>query len=175
MGFPRWAPLTWYIFHKMSYDYDENQKDHYIEFFKSMKTIIPCKTCRNHFNENTNIEENKIENNISKEKIFEWTVRLHNLVNIMNKKKVFTLDESKKLYITPLPNHKLYAFINDYVMYNLNKGIEKDNELINMMIQICYIYPNITKREKLIKFVETIPLKKDNLRKWLTTFYLLTK
>jgi len=26
----------------MSYEYDENQKEHYVEFFKSMKTIILC-------------------------------------------------------------------------------------------------------------------------------------
>jgi hypothetical protein len=181
MGFPRWAPLTWYMFHKLANDYaynesvEETDKEHYIQFFKSMKTIIPCKTCRNHFIENTNIEENKIENNITKEKIFEWTVRLHNLVNSMHKKKVFSVEEAKKLYTSPLPNHKLYAFINDYVMYNLNKGIEKDNELVNMLTHLCYIYPNNKKRENLIKFVETIPLKKDKLRSWLSMFYLVTK
>lgn len=180
MGFPRWAPLTWYMFHKLSYDYandtkDIDEKEHYIQFFKSMKTIIPCKTCRGHFIENTNIEENKIENNISKEKIFEWTVRLHNLVNTMHKKKNFTIEEAKKLYVAPLPNHKLYAFMNDYIMYNLNKGIEKDNELINMLTHLCYIYPNETKRTKLIKFVEKIPLKKDKLRSWLSMFYLIIK
>ena len=37
----------------------------------------------------------------------------------------YRVEEAKKLYTSPLPNHKLYAFINDYVMYNLNKGIEK--------------------------------------------------
>ena len=96
MGFPRWAPLTWYIFHKLSFEYNqviesqsdsEEYKKHYIEFFKSMRTIIPCKTCRNHFIQNIDIEENKIENNISTENIFAWTVRLHNLVNKMHNKK----------------------------------------------------------------------------------------
>ncbi len=181
MGFPRWAPLTWYVFHKLAHDFDiqeaenEEYKKHYLEFFNSMKTIIPCKTCRNHFIENTNIEENKIENNINGEKIFAWTVRLHNLVNSMNKKKTFSIEEAKKLYKNPIMNQQLYAFINDYMVYNLNKGIEKDNQLINMLTHICYIYPNKTKREKLIKFVEKIPLKKDKIRNWLSMFYLLTR
>ncbi len=179
MGFPRWAPLTWYMFHKLAHDFDNNESDeykkHYLEFFNTMKTIIPCKTCRNHFIENTNIEENKIENNINGEKIFQWTVRLHNLVNSMHKKKVFTVDEAKKLYKAPIINQKLYAFINDYMVYNLNKGIEKDNQLINMFTHICYIYPNKTKREKLIKFVEKIPLKKDKIRDWVNMFYMITR
>lgn len=179
MSFPRWAPLTWYIFHKLAHDYDSSENEeytnHYLEFFKSMKTIIPCKTCRNHFIQNTSIEENKIENNIDSTKIFDWTVRLHNLVNIINKKKTYTIDEAKKIYKAPIMNQQLYAFINDYMMYNLNKGIEKDKELLNMLTHICYIYPNKVKREKLIKFVEKIPLKKDKIRSWLSMFYLLTK
>jgi len=45
MGFPRWAPLTWYIFHKLAHDFDplgsDEYKQHYLEFFNTMKTIIP--------------------------------------------------------------------------------------------------------------------------------------
>lgn len=182
MGFPRWAPLTWYIFHKLSNEYGqviekegEEYKSHYIEFFKSMKTIIPCKTCRNHFIQNTSSEENKIENNMDSTKVFAWTVRLHNLVNTMNKKKVFSVDEAKKMYSSPIMNQQLYAFINDYMMYNLNKGIEKDKELINMFTELCYIYPNKVKRDKLVQFVKKIPIKKEKIRDWLNMFYILTR
>jgi hypothetical protein len=182
MGFPRWAPLTWYIFHKLSLEYNqviesqsdsEEYKKHYIEFFKSMRTIIPCKTCRNHFIQNTDIEENKIENNISNENIFDWTVRLHNLVNKMHNKKIYSVEEAKKMYSQPLVHHKLFAFVNDYMIYNLNKGGEKDTQLMNMFTQLCYIYPNKAKREKLITFVNTIPIKKEKIRQWLNLFYAI--
>lgn len=175
MGFPRWAPLTWYMFHKLSYEYKESENDsyksHYISFFQRMKTIIPCKTCRGHFIENTGVEENKIESNITKENVFPWTVRLHNLVNKMHHKKIYSVEEAKKLYEIPFQNSKMYSFINDYLMYNLNKGIEKDNELINMLKDLCYIYPNPVKREKLIAFVEKLPPQKEKIRQWLTVFY----
>jgi hypothetical protein len=194
MGFPRWAPLTWYIFHKLSNEYNqiidsinndttldeetkskkiEEYKIHYVQFFQSMKTIIPCKTCRNHFIQNTDLEENKIEKNINKDTIFPWTIRLHNLVNKMHNKKLYTVDEANKMYATPLNNQKLYSFMNDYMMYNLNKGVDKDRELLNMMTQLCYLYPNKLKREKLISFVEKMPIQKEKLRQWLTVFYAI--
>ncbi len=192
MGFPRWAPLTWYIFHKLSSEYSqilesirqdntiidreakiEEYKKHYVQFFQCMRTIIPCKTCRNHFIQNTDLEENKIEKNINDAEIFPWTVRLHNLVNKMHNKKIYSVDEAKKMYAQPLNNQKLYSFMNDYIMYNLNKGVEKDRELLNMLTQLCYLYPNKTKRDKLILFVEKIPIEKDKLRQWLTAFYAI--
>ncbi len=177
MGFPRWAPLTWYMFHKLSYEYkdaeaeSESYKTHYISFFQSMKTIIPCKTCRNHFIGNTGIEENMIEKNISEAQIFPWTVRLHNFVNKTHQKKVYSVEEAKKLYEAPFQNSKMYSFINDYLMYNLNKGIDKDKELMNMLKDLCYIYPNKAKREKLIAFVEKLPPQKEKIRQWLAVFY----
>ncbi len=181
MAFPRWAPLTWYMFHKLAYDYhtsinandQEKRKESFLKFFQSMRTIIPCKTCRNHFIENTNMEEYKIEENMTPEKIFSWTVRLHNLVNKMHNKKIYSVEDAKKLYAAPLAHQKMYAFMNDYVMYNLNKGVEKDTELINMLTQLCYLYPNRTKQEKLIKVIEKVPIQKEKVRQWLTVFYTI--
>ncbi len=175
MGFPRWAPLTWYIFHKISLDYDDTHKDHYVAFFQSMKTVIPCKTCRNHFIENTKLEENQVEKNITPETIFSWTVRLHNLVNRTTKKKEYESNDAKALYEKPIDNNKLYAFMNDYMMYNLNKGVDKDRELIAMFKTLCYVYPNKAKRDRLIKFVEKAPPKKDKLWMWIRGFQAITR
>jgi hypothetical protein len=170
MGFPRWAPITWYIFHKLAFDYNESNRDHYKRFFESMRTVIPCKTCRNHFIQNTSLEENTLDANLEKEKIFSWTVRLHNMVNRMNKKKIFTDEEAKKLYEKPMAKGLLYMFINDYFMYNLNKGFDKDQQLMVMMTSLCYLFPDPIKREKLVTFVEKLPPTKEKIRPWLYVF-----
>ena len=175
MGFPRWAPLTWYIFHKISIDYDDTYKEHYKIFFQTMKTIIPCKTCRNHFIENTKLEENQVEPNITADKIFPWTVRIHNMVNRTSKKREYTTDDAKALYDKPIDHNKLFAFMNDYMMYNLNKGADKDRELLAMFKAICYIFPNKVKRERLIKYVEKAQPKKDKLWMWIRGFQMIAR
>ena len=174
MGFPRWAPLTWYIFHKFTLEYIPEQKEHYTKFFEAMKTVIPCKTCRNHFIHNISQEENLIETNICPEKIFDWTVRLHNEVNKHVNKRIYTVEEAKKLYSKPLIHNSLMSFMNDYMVYNLNKGAEKDAQLLILFTQLCYLHPNKQKRDKLINFVQKMPLTKANIRAWMFGFYRLS-
>jgi hypothetical protein len=93
-----WQPITWIIFHFLTKKYNPEYHDKYITFFESFKIIIPCKMCRNHYNQNINNEENSIEKNVNTEHIFNWTVRLHNIVNKDTNKPVLSFYEALQIY-----------------------------------------------------------------------------
>jgi hypothetical protein len=93
-----WQQITWNLFHTVSLNYNDNYKQEYIIFFNSLKTIIPCRMCRNHYIENISKENMEIEKNINSDRIFNWTIDLHNSVNKMNRKKIWNYDEARKYY-----------------------------------------------------------------------------
>jgi len=171
-----WQPITWILFHTVAIDYNELYKDHYINFFESFKTIIPCKICRNHYNENINKNLMDISNNINKDRIFNWTIDLHNNVNKMNNKKLWTYDEAKNHYtINKINNNMLKLFIFSYIRTNYKKNPTKTNEVLRMLRTIAYIYPDKEKKEKLIDFCEKFELTRDTIKKWLLVFIIILK
>jgi hypothetical protein len=171
-----WQPITWILFHTFALDYDEIYKDHYINFFESFQTIIPCGTCRNHYKENINNDNMNIINNINKDKIFNWTIDLHNTVNKMNKTKIWSYDEAKVYYSNnKINNNMLKIFIFSYIRTNFRKNPNKTNELIRMIKSVAYIYPEIEKKKKLIDFSEKFELRRDNFKKWLFAFIIIIK
>lgn len=171
-----WQPITWILFHTLSLEYDELYRDHYVDFFESFKTIIPCKICRNHYNEKINSDNMSIQNNINKERIFNWTIDLHNNVNKMNKKKLWTYDEAKLYYTSNNFNiNMLKIFIYSYIRSNFRKNPNKTRELLKMIKTIAYIYPELEKKKKLIDFCDKFELRRDNFKKWLFAFIIILK
>ena len=130
-----WQPLTWIIFHILTLNYNDNYKEHYISFFESFKVIIPCSICRNHYNSNINKSDMSIENNINSEKIFNWTINLHNNVNKTNHKKLWNYDEAKNHYTKFNFNGKILKFfIYQYIMTNFKKNPDKT---FNLRLLFC--------------------------------------
>lgn len=169
-----WQPLTWIIFHTLTLNYNDNYREHYISFFESFKVIIPCSICRNHYNSNINTSDMSIENNINSEKIFNWTINLHNSVNKTNHKKVWNYDEARNYYTKFNFNGKiLKVFIYQYIMTNFKKNPDKTFNLIKMLNSLPYLYPDENKRLKLIDFKEKFELNRFTLKNWLTAFVLI--
>lgn len=171
-----WQPITWIIFHALTKKYNPIYHDKYITFFESFKIIIPCKMCRNHYNENINNSENSIENNINSEHIFNWTIRLHNTVNKMNHKKVWSYDEASRYYDNmKVKNDLLKIFLLQYVQKNFRQGPEKTEALFRMLNAFVYLYPDEEKRAKLIGFKEKFDLNRDSMKSWLLAVLLIIK
>ena len=121
-----WQPLTWIIFHTLALNYNDLYREHYITFFNTFKVIIPCSICRGHYNQHISKENMIIENNMNKERIFEWTVDLHNSVNISHKKRVWSYDEARNFYNLNNFNNKLFkSFLYEYIKLNYKKTPEK--------------------------------------------------
>jgi hypothetical protein len=171
-----WQRLSWHIFHTLTLNYNDKYKEEYITFFNSFKIIIPCKICRNHYNENIKKENMKIEKNINNERIFNWTIDLHNTVNKMHHKKLWSYEEARNYYKNNNFNDNvLKFFIYNYIKSNFKKNYEKTTNLIKMINTLPYIHPNEEKRNKLIDFKEKFELNKFTIKKWLLVFFIIIK
>jgi hypothetical protein len=171
-----WQRITWHLFHTISLNYNDKYKEEYIIFFDTLKTIIPCGICRKHYIENTSKNDMEIDKNINNDKIFNWTIDMHNSVNKMNRKKIWNHDESRKYYEQHNFNNKtLKFFIYEYIRANFRKNFEKTTQLLRMMNTLPYIYPYEEKRNKLIDFKERFELNRDNIKQWLFAFLIILK
>ena len=169
-----WQPLTWYIFHTITLNYNNAYRDEYIKFFNSFKSIIPCKECKEHFNKNITKPELSVESNINEERIFNWTVDLHNSVNKKNHVLPWTYDKAKQYYTqNNFNNQKYKLFLLEFVKHNFRKGPEKTDNLINMLKTLPYFHPNESKRNKLIEFSKRFELNRQTMRQWLISFILI--
>ena len=111
MSTPIWQPITWIVFHNITKNYKEEYNSYYITFFETFKTIIPCKICRTHYNENLSKENMTIHGNINSNNIFNWTIDLHNVVNKQNHKRQWTYERANDhysclLYTSPSPRDR---------------------------------------------------------------------
>ena len=171
-----WQRITWIFFHTVSLNYNDLYKNEYNTFFDTLKVIIPCSICRNHYNQNINKDGLSIENNMNSDRIFEWTVDLHNEVNKMHRKKVWSYDEARNYYNGHNFNNKILKFfLLEYVKTNFKKGPEKTENLFRMMRALPYIHPHEDKRNKLIDFKEKFELNRDSTRNWLLAFLIIIK
>ena len=169
-----WQPLSWFIFHTLALNYNDKYQEHYKFFFESFTKIIPCKICRNHYIQNINKEKMSISDNINKDNIFNWTVDLHNSVNKLNHKKVWSYEEAKKYYLRNNFNNKaLKIFVFEYVRSNFKKNPEKTQNLIKMLNALAYLYPEQEKKDRLINFKEKFILSRYTFKNWLTAFVLI--
>ena len=96
-----WGPHAWQFLHSITLSYPDNptleDKNNHAQFFNSLKDILPCQKCQDHFTQN--LQENPVENYLdNKELLFNWLIDIHNKVNVSNGKKEYSYDEVIKLY-----------------------------------------------------------------------------
>ncbi len=164
-----WKQTTWYVFHKFTLEYIPEYKEHYINFFNSFKTILPCEICLNHYNIQLNRPGLSIFENLNSEKVFGWTIKLHNNVNVTHKKKEWSLVEARNYYSSlSLDPSYVKIMVLDLVKNNFRKGPLKTNELLSMLNSLRYIYPIQTVRERLIDM--NIKLDHVTIKEWLLEF-----
>jgi len=96
-----WGPHLWHSIHFIALGFPNNassiDKRNYKNFYINLVNIIPCEECSKHFANNLN--NFKIDNYLeSKNKLFEWTVIMHNEVNKILGKKIWSVEEALKHY-----------------------------------------------------------------------------
>lgn len=113
-----WGPYLWRSIHYIAIGYpdkptSEEVQNYYI-FFNNLWKIIPCYKCS--INYKRHLDELPIDDFlISKMKLFEWTVSLHNIVNKELGKKQMSFEEAK-LYIS---NNQIYLQKTNYFHYSI--------------------------------------------------------
>jgi hypothetical protein len=96
-----WGPFFWHTIHIVALGYPSNptlaHKKAAKEFFESLKLLIPCPICRDHYV--AHVEKFPITPHLDRRSdLFRWTVLLHNEVNTMLKKRTYTEAEALAYY-----------------------------------------------------------------------------
>ena len=91
----------WRFLHASSFafpeDPDATRQKQMFEFLISVGRVLPCKTCRDHYNDY--IRENLTDRVVmSKGTLIEWIVELHNSVNRRTGKREWKVEEVRKHY-----------------------------------------------------------------------------
>jgi hypothetical protein len=95
-----WGPHGWKFIHFITLGYptypDNTHKVMYKNFFESLKNVIPCSICGAHFKQH--MEEYPLTDEIlnDKMKFIGWGIKMHNLVNLINNKKIYSFDDGFK-------------------------------------------------------------------------------
>lgn len=105
-----WGPGAWKFLHSVALKYpdnpSDNDKNNYLLFFDNLQHVLPCPKCKENYKDHLKkfpLKES-LEDNIS---LFKWTVDIHNEVNSMNNKKIYSYDEALQLYTNPESNYDI--------------------------------------------------------------------
>jgi Erv1 / Alr family len=96
-----WGPTVWDALHLLCYTAPETidvpTQLRYTAFFQSLPFILPCAACSEHLQEH--YKAVPIEGAVgSRKALFEWSVALHNAVNIQLGKPVFPVKDAWALW-----------------------------------------------------------------------------
>jgi hypothetical protein len=113
-----WGPRLWYLLHKITYNYPENptttEQQYYLNYFNIIQRIIPCPYCAAHFKLYMNLRPIRFSLH-SRSTLIEWLRKLHNNINVENKKRLYSLLELDIMYGTIEFNHNLFHECIDYM------------------------------------------------------------
>jgi len=159
----KWGPSAWNFLHSITFDYplepnDEDRK-HYIKFFKNMKNVLPCSLCRKSFS--FFIRKFTIKNYVEdREGIVYWLFILHNLINLKLGHPIFNLKDCILNYENVRARCGKINIKDKNKIYECQKTIEWNNEFEKFHDRIINKYQNITVRRvcKMLK-----KYKKNNL------------
>tara|TARA_Y100000389_G_C17431932_1_gene503190 strand:+ start:1394 stop:1822 length:429 start_codon:yes stop_codon:yes gene_type:complete len=137
-----WGPGAWTFLHSITFQYPETptdiDKQKYYTFFNSLKNVLPCPVCREHYTNNLEVLQIRLD---TRKDLIEWLIDIHNEINIMNNKKVYTYEEVYEIY------NKMY----DNTNVQNNRG-KVDYLFVLFIISIClggyYYYQNYYVKKK---------------------------
>lgn len=97
----QWYHCTWSTIHHLALGYPEfpsaEDRSHYRAFFYALGPVLPCKKCS--INYQRHLIELPIEPYLTNtNSLFEWTVKLHNIVNRENRKPEWTVEQARMHY-----------------------------------------------------------------------------
>lgn len=146
-----WGPIFWHILHHISIgdlkEIDINYIEKYKIFFKLFVEFIPCKLCRNHYNDLLIINNiDSMDLNRKRLIIFIWLI--HENVNNSLKKKNISLKKNIN-YNKELKLDYLNKFF-DIIYYDIdNLSFTKINKLYIFLNLFIDLIPNINIKNKL--------------------------
>lgn len=128
------GPKLWATMHFVSLGYpknpSENDKKNYRAFYENIVNVIPCDECSKHLRDN--LKKVDIQPFLESRKLlFEWTVKLHNTVNIMLGKPEWSLTYAYNYYNN-------YSNLNESMKCFTNKNVISIILIILLIIVLLY-------------------------------------
>jgi len=165
-----WFHLTWLVFHVITFHTVMDKPEYYHDFFYSFTELIPCSKCKNHYNEKIKNPNESMNNNLLNLNIFNWMVDIHNDINKVNKKKIWTYLEANELYKNKIVTKQdIIDFFNFYISYNNRKNNNR-MYLVKMIISMINILPENSNYNIYKDFLHNNPLNENNLEGWFVLF-----
>jgi len=138
-----WGPHGWKFIHYITLGYPSRPtkdiKEKYYNFFDALQYVIPCSICGAHFREHMKKTPLTDEILSDKLKFIHWGIHMHNLVNEINGKKVYNLQEG----VEDIKNHSLpydCKIPHDFLVREDFLPEEKKSSInINMVVLLCFI------------------------------------
>jgi len=106
-----WGEPAWIFLHTITLSYptcpSEQDKENYKQFFIALQHVLPCTTCKAHFN--GHLKKYPLSNEVlsSKEKVIKWLIDVHNAVNITTNKPTMSYNEVLLKYNNMYSTNKL--------------------------------------------------------------------
>ncbi len=102
----QWGPPAWQFLHTITFGYpdepDEEIKEEFWQFFRSLQHVLPCANCRRHYRKKLRQAEglrHTLQDPFaSRRQLSQWVVELHNAVNKQNRKEEITYNDVYKRF-----------------------------------------------------------------------------
>lgn len=98
-----WGPPFWAAIHLMCLAapkaFDATTETGYRQFFTSLPHVLPCKKCREHLAANLAALPMDGAFARGRDSLFEWSVHLHNRVNVANGKAEMAVSDARNLWM----------------------------------------------------------------------------
>ena len=127
------GPHIWKTMHYVSLGYPKNptqeQKEKYRAFYMSFMDVLPCSLCAVHYKEN--YAKYPLTDIIlsNRDKLINWVIDIHNIVNEMKNKPIISYVEARKLIDTII---QCKPIINEIIRDNLETFTEEN--LVNQKL-----------------------------------------
>ncbi len=95
-----WGPSAWKFLHSVADSYPQHPTDEMKQkskqFFFLLKDMLPCPSCRMNYERHLMKHPITDETVRTTETLSRWLINIHNEVNMMNNKPIFTYEQIKK-------------------------------------------------------------------------------
>ena len=166
-----WGPIAWNFIHNFSIKSKEN--DLMIVMIKTFGYILPCPTCKNHYNFLINdIYKLDEEEKLGKKDLIKYLYTIHNLINDnLDKKIKISLKKSIEIHKKTNNSKLIYFIILIYRSFNyISMSINDFDKIYNFFICFLNNYPSkkINEKFKIIANSESFKKIKSPLtfKKW---------
>ena len=171
VGNEDWGPIAWNLIHNFSIHSKDNEL--MIVMIKTFGYILPCPTCKNHYNYLINdIYKLNDDENLNKKYLIKYLYTIHNLVNeTLDKNTKISFKESINIHKKTNQSKIIYFIVLIYKNLNyISMSIHDYDKIYCFFISFLNNYPSseLNEKFKIIMNSESFQTIKSPLsfRKW---------